>query len=50
MGEGENGKAILVGNNGEMEGSERRERIPDFYATADDIQAKPTRVSGGLTF
>ena len=24
------------------------ERIPDFFAAAGDIQAKPTRVSGGL--
>ena len=46
--EGENGKAILVGNNGEMEGSEGWKRIPDFCATAGDIQSKPTRVSGGL--
>ena len=31
-----------------MEGSERWERIPDFFAAAGDIQAKPTRVSGGF--
>jgi hypothetical protein len=31
-----------------MEGSEGWERIPYFYAAAGDIQAKPTRVSGGL--
>ena len=31
-----------------MEGSKRWERIPDFVAAAGDIQAKPTRVSGGL--
>ena len=32
-----------------MEGSEGWERIPDFFfAAAGDIQAKPTRVSGGL--
>ena len=31
-----------------MEGSWGWERIQDFYATACDIQAKPTRVSGGL--
>ena len=48
MGAEENGKAILAGNIGEMEGSEGWERIPDFYATASDIQVKPTRVSGGL--
>ena len=38
----------MVGSNGEMEGSDGWERIPYFYATASDIQAKPTRVSGGL--
>ena len=37
-----------MGNNGEMGGSEGWERIPYLYATAGDIQAKPTRVSGGL--
>ena len=26
------------------------ERMPYFYATAGDIQAKPTRVSGGFDF
>ena len=31
-----------------MEGSEGWERIPYFFAAAGDIQAKPTRVSGGL--
>ena len=31
-----------------MEGSEGWERIPDFFAAAGDIQAKPTRVSGGF--
>ena len=31
-----------------MEGSEGLERIPDFFAAAGDIQAKPTRVSGGF--
>ena len=31
-----------------MEGSEGWERIPDLFAAAGDIQAKPTRVSGGL--
>ena len=31
-----------------MEGSDGWERIPDFYTTAGDIQAKPTPVSGGL--
>ena len=31
-----------------MEGNEGWERIPDYFAAADDIQAKPTRVSGGL--
>jgi hypothetical protein len=31
-----------------MEGSEGWERIPDFFAAAGDIQAKPTHVSGGL--
>ena len=31
-----------------MEGSERWERIPDFFAAAGDIQAKPTPVSGGF--
>ena len=31
-----------------MEGSEVWERIPDIFAAADDVQAKPTRVSGGL--
>ena len=44
------GKAILAGNIGEMEGSEGWERIPDFCAKAGDIQAKPTRVSGGFDF
>ena len=48
MGEGENSKAKLVGSNGEMEGSDGWERIPYFYTTAGDIQAKPTRVSGGF--
>ena len=48
MGEDENSKAILVGGNGEMDGSYGWERIPDFYTTAGDIQAKPTRVSGSL--
>ena len=33
-----------------MEGSEGLERIPDIFAAAGDIQAKPTRVSGGLDF
>ena len=50
MGEGENSKAILVGSNGEMGGSDGWEKIPDFYTTAGDIQAKPTPVSGGFTF
>jgi hypothetical protein len=31
-----------------MEGSEGWERIPNFFAAAGDIQAKPTRVSGGF--
>jgi len=31
-----------------MEGSEGWERIPDFFAAAGDIQAKPTRESGGF--
>ena len=31
-----------------MELSEGWEGIPDFFAAAGDIQAKPTRVSGGL--
>ena len=31
-----------------MEGIERWEGIPDFFAAAGDIQAKPTRVSGGF--
>ena len=31
-----------------MEGNEGWERIPDIFAAAGDIQAKPTRVSGGL--
>ena len=31
-----------------MEGRKGWERIPDFFAAAGDIQAKPTRVSGGL--
>ena len=31
-----------------MAGSERWERIPDFFAAAGDIQAKPARVSGGF--
>ena len=31
-----------------MEGNEGWERIPDFFAAAGDIQAKPTRVSGGF--
>ena len=47
MGEGENGKAILVGDGS---GSAGWERMPYFYATAGDIQAKPTRLSGGLDF
>jgi hypothetical protein len=47
MGEGENGKAILVRDGG---GSAAWERMPYFYATAGDIQAKPTRVSGGFDF
>ena len=46
--EGENGKAILMGNNREMKGSEGWKRIPDLCATAGDIQYNPTRVSGGL--
>ena len=50
MGEGENSKAKLVGSNGEMEGSDGWERIPYFYTTAGDIQAKPTPVSGGFAF
>ena len=50
MGEGENSKAILVGSNGEMEESDGWQKIPDFYTTAGDIQAKPTPVSGGLCF
>ena len=50
MGVNENGKAILACNIGEMEGSEGWERIPDFCATAGDIQAKPRRVSGGFDF
>jgi len=33
-----------------MEGSDGWERTPDFFAAAGDIQAKPTRVSGGLFF
>ena len=32
----------------DMKGSEGWERIPDFFAAAGDIQAKLTRVSGGL--
>ena len=31
-----------------MEGSEGWDRILDFFAAAGDIQAKPTRVSGGF--
>ena len=31
-----------------MEGIEGWERIPDFFAAAGDIQAKPTLVSGGF--
>ena len=31
-----------------MEGSERWESIPDFFAASGDIQAKSTRVNGGL--
>ena len=31
-----------------MEGNEEWKRIPDLFAAAGDIQAKPTRVSGGL--
>ena len=31
-----------------MEGSEGWERIPDLFAAAGDIQAKPTRESGSL--
>jgi hypothetical protein len=50
MGEGENSKAKLVGSNGEIEGSDGWERIPYFYTTAGDIQAKPTPVSGGFAF
>ena len=34
--------------NKNKEGSERPERIPDLFAAAGDIQAKPTRVSRGL--
>ena len=30
-----------------MEGGKGWERIPDYFAAAGDIQAKPTRVSGG---
>ena len=33
-----------------MEGSEGWESLPAFYATAGDIHAKPTRVSGGFDF
>ena len=47
MGEGENGKAIPVRDGGVSAGWER---IPYFYATAGDIQAKPTRLSGGFDF
>ena len=47
MGEGENEKAILVRDRG---GSAAWERMPYFYATAGDIQAKPTRLSGGFDF
>ena len=47
MGEGENGKAILVRDGG---GSTTWERMSYLYATASDIQAKPTRVSGGFDF
>ena len=43
--EGENGKAILVRDGCE---SAAWKRMPYFSATAGDIQAKPTRVSGGL--
>ena len=46
MGEGENKKAILVREGVEVRG----ERMPYSYATAGDIQAKPTRLSGGLDF
>ena len=47
MREGENGKAILVRDGVEV----RRGRGGHyFYATAGDIQAKPTRVSGGFDF
>ena len=41
-----NGKAILVREG--RGGSAGWERIPYFFAAAGDIQAKPTRVSGGL--
>ena len=34
----------------DTEGSKGWERSPDFFAAAGDIQAKPTRVSGGLDF
>jgi hypothetical protein len=44
---GANVKAIPVGNNGEMEGSEGWERIPDFYEMAGDIQTKAMLVSAG---
>ena len=47
MGEGENEKAILMRDRG---GSAAWERMPYFYATAGDIQAKPTRVIGGFDF
>ena len=50
MGAEENGKAILAGNIGDMDGSEGWEWIPDLCATAGDIQAKSTRVSGGFDF
>ena len=48
MREGENGKAILVRDGLEV----RRGRGGHnyFYATAGDIQAKPTPVSGGFAF
>ena len=47
MREGENGKAILVRDGVEV----RRGRGGhSFYATAGDIQAKPTPVSGGFAF
>ena len=31
-----------------MEGNEGWKRIPDLFAAAGEIQAKPTRVSGGF--